>query len=73
MNLAQVASDRGIPRAQVALAWVLQKPGITAPIIGATRPAHLSDAIAALDITLSEEEIARLEAPYVPHGIVGLL
>jgi aryl-alcohol dehydrogenase-like predicted oxidoreductase len=72
-TLAQVASDRGIPRAQVALAWVLQKPGITAPIIGATRPAHLSDAIAALDITLSEEEIARLEAPYVPHGIVGLL
>ncbi len=71
--LAQVASERGLPRAQVALAWVLQKPEVTSPIIGATKPAHLSDAIAALDVTLSEEEVARLEAPYIPHGVVGFL
>jgi len=67
-----VAADRGLPSAQVALAWLLQKPGITAPIIGATQESHLSLAIAALDVTLSPEEVARLEAPYVPHPVVGM-
>ncbi|MET0360834.1 MAG: aldo/keto reductase [Sphingobium sp.] len=70
--VAKVAADRGLPRAQVALAWLLAKPGITAPIIGATKPAHLSDAIAALDIALSAEEIAALEEPYVPHWVAGV-
>jgi 1-deoxyxylulose-5-phosphate synthase len=63
-----VAEARGLPRAQVALAWLLHQPGITAPIIGATRPAHLEDAVAALSVTLSPEERAALENPYVPHG-----
>ncbi|MET0248188.1 MAG: aldo/keto reductase [Sphingobium sp.] len=70
--VAQVAAARGVPRAQVALAWLLQKPGITAPIIGASKPHHLDDAVAALDLVLSDEEIAALEAPYVPHPVVGL-
>jgi aryl-alcohol dehydrogenase-like predicted oxidoreductase len=69
--VAKVAADHGIPRAQVALAWLLQKPGITAPIVGATKLSHLEDAVAALSVTLSEEEIAQLEAPYVPHEVVG--
>jgi aryl-alcohol dehydrogenase-like predicted oxidoreductase len=54
------------------MAWLLGKPGITAPIIGATKPSHLQDAIAALEVTLSAEEIARLESPYAPHQVVGL-
>lgn len=69
--LAAVASERGVPRAQIALAWVLDKPVVSAPIIGASKPQHLADAVAALDIVLSQEEIDRLEAPYVPHAIVG--
>jgi len=71
--VAAVAGERGVPRAQVALAWLLQKPGITAPIIGVTKPQHLSDALEALQLTLSAEEIARLEAPYIPHGVVGFI
>jgi len=66
-----VASERGVPRAQVALAWLLQKPGVTSPIVGATKPEHLADAIAAVDLVLAPEEIARLEAPYLPHPVVG--
>jgi len=69
--VAQVAARRGVPRAQVALAWLLAKPGITAPIVGATKLEHLDDAIAALSLTLAAEEIAALEAPYVPHAVVG--
>jgi aryl-alcohol dehydrogenase-like predicted oxidoreductase len=69
--VAKVAAARGIPRAQVALAWLLQKPGITAPIVGATKLSHLEDAAAALSVKLSDEEIAQLEPPYVPHEIVG--
>ena len=57
--------------AQVATAWMLSKPGITAPIIGATKPHHISDAVAAVELTLSDEEIARLEAPYAPHPVAG--
>ena len=69
--VAKVARERGVPRAQVALAWVLSKPVVTAPIIGASKPDHLDDAVAALDITLSDDEIATLEQAYVPHAPVG--
>jgi aryl-alcohol dehydrogenase-like predicted oxidoreductase len=69
--VAAVAAERGVPRAQVALAWVAQKDTVTTPIIGASKPAHLTDAVAALSLNLSAEEIARLEAPYVPHAIAG--
>ncbi len=69
--VAAVAKARGIPRAQVALAWVLQKPGITAPIVGASKMGHLDDAVAALTVKLTAEEIAALEGPYVPHAVVG--
>jgi aryl-alcohol dehydrogenase-like predicted oxidoreductase len=60
-----------VPRAQVALAWLLQKRGVTAPIVGASKPDHLTDAVAALSLKLTAEEIASLEAPYVPHGVSG--
>jgi aryl-alcohol dehydrogenase-like predicted oxidoreductase len=69
--LSAVAESRGVPKARVALAWVLHKPGVTAPIVGATRLQHLDDALAALDLTLTPDEIAALEAPYVPHETVG--
>ncbi len=69
--VARVAAARGVPRAQVALAWVAQKPGVTGPIVGASRAAHLDDAVAALSLDLSDEEIAMLEAPYVPHAVAG--
>ena len=69
--VTRVAAARGVPRARVALAWVLQKPGITAPIVGATRPSHLEDAAAALSVRLTDEEVAALEAPYVPHEVTG--
>jgi aryl-alcohol dehydrogenase (NADP+) len=69
--VADVASERGISRAQVALAWLLARPGVSAPIVGATKPAHLQDAIAAVDVTLSDDEIARLDKPYRPHAIAG--
>jgi len=69
--VAAVAGRLGVPRAQVALAWVLQKSEVTAPIVGATKPQHLSDAVAALSVKLSAEDIAELEAPYVPHAIAG--
>jgi len=66
-----VASERGLPPAQIALAWLLGKPAVTAPVVGATKLQHLEDAIAAVDVTLSEDEVARLEAPYRPHKIAG--
>jgi aryl-alcohol dehydrogenase-like predicted oxidoreductase len=69
--VGEVAAERGLPRAQVALAWLMAKPGVTAPIIGATKQAQLTEALAALDVTLSDEEVARLEAPYVPHKVQG--
>ncbi|MGL4964570.1 MAG: aldo/keto reductase [Inquilinus sp.] len=69
--VAAVAKARGVPRAQVALAWVLQQPGITAPIVGATKVQHLDDAVAALALKLTAEEIAALEEPYVPHRVTG--
>jgi aryl-alcohol dehydrogenase-like predicted oxidoreductase len=67
----EVAAARGVPAAQVALAWLLHKPAVTAPIVGATTVEHLEDAIAAEHLPLSEEEIGRLEEPYVPHAISG--
>ena len=69
--LATVAAQRAVPRAQVALAWLLGQPGLAAPIIGASKLAHFDDAVAALDITLSPAETATLEAPYLPHAVVG--
>jgi aryl-alcohol dehydrogenase-like predicted oxidoreductase len=66
-----VATARGVPSAQVALAWLLQKPGVTAPIVGSTKKKHLKDALAAEALTLSEDEVERLEKPYVPHPVLG--
>jgi aryl-alcohol dehydrogenase-like predicted oxidoreductase len=69
---AEVAAGRGVPTAQVALAWLLHKPGVTAPIVGATRLEHLEDALAAEQLSLTEEELARLEEPYLPHPVSGI-
>jgi aryl-alcohol dehydrogenase-like predicted oxidoreductase len=70
-RLGELAAARGVPRAQVALAWLLHKPAVTSPIVGATRPQHLEDAVGALSIKLTPHEIARLEEPYVPHPVLG--
>lgn len=70
-RLTEVAARRGVPRAQIALAWVLQKQPVAAPIVGATRPQHLDDAVGALSLRLAPEEIADLERAYVPHAVVG--
>lgn len=70
-RVAELARARGVSRAQIALAWLLAKPVITAPIVGATKLHHLDDATAALDVRLSVEEIAALEEPYIPHAVVG--
>ena len=72
-RVAEVARELGTPRAQVALAWVLSKPFVTSPIVGATKDAHIDDAIAACELQLSAEHIARLEEPYTPHESVGFL
>jgi 1-deoxyxylulose-5-phosphate synthase len=72
-RVGEIAVARGVPQAQIALAWVLAKPVVTAPIVGATKPNHLEDAVAALAIKLSPEEIAALEAPYVPHAVAGFV
>jgi aryl-alcohol dehydrogenase-like predicted oxidoreductase len=69
--VGEVAAARGVPRAQVALAWLLSRPVVTAPIVGATKPEHLDDAVAAVDLHLDDDELARLEAPYVPHERAG--
>ena len=72
-RVAEVARELGAPRAQVALAWVLSKPFVTSPIVGATKDAHIDDAVAACELQLSAEHIARLEEPYTPHESVGFL
>src|SRR5260370_1280330 len=72
-RVAEVAAARGIPRAQVALAWLLSKPVITAPIVGATKLHHLDDALASVNVKLSADEITSLEQPYVPHPVVGFV
>jgi 1-deoxyxylulose-5-phosphate synthase len=69
--VADVAKARGLSLARVALAWMLHKEAVTAPIFGATKPGHVEDAVAAVDIELSDDEIAALEAPYVPHPVLG--
>jgi 1-deoxyxylulose-5-phosphate synthase len=70
-RLAEVAAARGVPPAQVALAWLLSRPAVTAPIVGATRLGHISDALAAVPLTLTEEEVHRLEELYLPHRVLG--
>ena len=70
-RVAEVAAKREVPRAQVALAWMLSKPVITAPIVGASKPHHLEDAVAAVSLKLTVEEIAALEEPYTPHPVAG--
>lgn len=70
-RVTEIARARGVSNAQIALAWVIAKPAVTAPIIGARRMAHLEEAVAALDLELSAEEIARLEEPYLPHPVTG--
>jgi aryl-alcohol dehydrogenase-like predicted oxidoreductase len=70
-RVGQISERRGIARAQAALAWLLGKPGITSPIVGATKPNHLSEAAAALSLRLTPEEISFLEEPYVPHAVLG--
>jgi aryl-alcohol dehydrogenase-like predicted oxidoreductase len=69
--VAVVAAARGVPRAQVALSWVAHKSPVTAPIIGASKASQLDDAVAALSLKLTPDEIAALEAPYVPHQVIG--
>jgi aryl-alcohol dehydrogenase-like predicted oxidoreductase len=69
--VAAVAAARGVPRAQVALSWVAHKAPVTAPIVGASKAAHLEDAVAALSLKLSADEVARLESAYVPHAVAG--
>jgi len=70
-RLVQLAAERGIPQAQLALAWLLSKSAVTAPIVGASKPHHLDDAVAALNVKLSAEEIKALEEPYIPHPVLG--
>lgn len=70
-SVAKIAQERGVPRAQVALAWLLTKPVMTAPIVGASKPQHLEDAVAAVSLKLTNEETAKLEEAYLPHPVVG--
>jgi 1-deoxyxylulose-5-phosphate synthase len=70
-RVAELAGERGVPPAQLALSWLLHKPAVSAPIVGATKVEHLHDALAAEQLTLSDEEIARLEEPYAPHPVLG--
>jgi 1-deoxyxylulose-5-phosphate synthase len=70
-RVAEIAKEYGVPRAHIALAWLWQKKPVAAPIIGATKISHLDDAVGALSVKLTEDEVAYLEAPYVPHPIVG--
>ena len=70
-KVAEIAQARGVSRAQVALAWVIRKPIVTAPIIGASKPSHLTDAVAALNLALDADEISALESLYTPHPVVG--
>jgi aryl-alcohol dehydrogenase (NADP+) len=70
-RVAEVAERRGVPRAQVALAWLMAQPVVTSPIVGVTKPGHLADAVAAVDLELSEDELQELGAGYVPHAVAG--
>lgn len=70
-EVTRIAGERGVPRAQVALAWLLRQPTVTAPIVGAAKPGHLEDAVAAVEVRLSDEELEELERPYGPHPVSG--
>lgn len=70
-RVGRIAEERGVSRAQVAVAWVSRHPAVVAPIVGATEPHHLDDAVASLDLTLTEDEVALLEEPYCPRSVVG--
>jgi 1-deoxyxylulose-5-phosphate synthase len=70
-RLSEIAEKRGVPRAQVALAWLLAQPAVTAPIVGASKPHHLQDAVAALSLHLDPQEVKALEEPYTPHPVLG--
>ena len=70
-RVTEIARQRGVPNAQVALAWVLQQPGVTAPIVGASKMHHLDDALAALDVKLDAAELKALAEPYQPHRVLG--
>jgi aryl-alcohol dehydrogenase (NADP+) len=70
-RVATIAEQHGVPRAQIALAWLRRNPAVTAPIVGTTKPHHLDDAVAALDITLTDDEVAQLEEPYTPRAVAG--
>ncbi len=70
-RVGELAEKRGLPRAQIALAWLLHQPGVTAPIVGASQPHHLEDALAAVSVQLSADERQFLEAPYQPHPVSG--
>lgn len=70
-TVGSIAAARGAPRAQVAMAWLIGKPGVSAPIFGASKPHHIADAVAALELALTADEVAALEAPYVPHPVAG--
>ena len=70
-RITELAKKRGIPNAQIALAWMLHKPGISSPIIGATKPNHIEDAIKAVEVKLTDEEVKYLEEPYLPHPVLG--
>jgi aryl-alcohol dehydrogenase-like predicted oxidoreductase len=70
-RVAALASARGVPPAQVALAWLLQRPGVTAPIVGATKQGHLEDALAAEQLELTGDEVRQLEELYIPHRVLG--
>ena len=70
-RVAEIAEKHGVPRVHIALAWLLQKKPVTAPIIGATKITHLENAVGALSVKLTQEEVAYLEEPYVAHPIVG--
>jgi aryl-alcohol dehydrogenase (NADP+) len=70
-RVSEVAGDLGVSRAQVSLAWLLAQPVVTAPIVGATKVSHLEDAVAAVDLRLDADVVARLEEPYVPHAVAG--
>lgn len=72
-RVAEIAEKHGVPRSHIALAWLLQKETVTAPIIGATKISYLEDATAALSVKLTTEEVAYLKEPYVPHPVVGTL
>jgi aryl-alcohol dehydrogenase (NADP+) len=72
-RVAAIAEQRSVPMAQVALAWLLRNPMVTSPIVGTTKPHHLDDAVAALDITLTDDEVTQLEEPYTPHRVAGFV